>query len=171
MSNDAITPPTVRALLAEREVQRQHEIEQEQDLKRKADERLADLRRRLDDLEVTDADRRMMNEKIRQAFARNEIELMFASFPSELCTDGGRAIINAGEPPLNPPQEEQQDKEPDWVATLPMGFRRVYREWKEHVKPAGYNFLARIISYPDGKPGDVGLFFTWDTQVKNEGTH
>jgi hypothetical protein len=78
---------------------------------------------------------------------------------------------NAGEPPLNPPQEEQQDKEPGWVATLPMGFRRVYREWKEHVKPAGYNFSAPIISYPDGKPGDVGLFFTWDTQMKNEGTH
>jgi hypothetical protein len=52
-----------------------------------------------------------------------------------------------------------------------MGFRRIYQERKEHVKLAGYNVSARIISYPDGKSGDVGLFFTWDTHVKNEGTH
>jgi hypothetical protein len=161
MTDRPIKPPALSALRAGLEARRQHEVEAEKESKRKADEQQADLRRRLDNFEVTDADRQMINEKIKQAFERNEKELMFASFPSEFCTDGGRAIINAHEPPLNPPPKEQKDNEPDWVATLPMGFRRVYQDWKEHLKPGGYNFSARIVSYPDGKPGDVGLFFSW----------
>ena len=30
-----------------------------------------------------------------------------------------------------------------------------------NLKPGGFKFAARIINYPDGKPGDVGLFFSW----------
>jgi hypothetical protein len=161
MSDSPIKPPALGALRTALEMRRQREAEAEKELKRKADEQQSDLRRRLENFEVTDADRQMINEKIKQAFERNEKELMFASFPSEICTDGGRAIINAHEPPLNPRPKEQKDNEPDWVATLPMGFRRVYEDWKEHLKPAGYDFSARIVSYPDGKPGDVGLFFSW----------
>jgi hypothetical protein len=33
--------------------------------------------------------------------------------------------------------------------------------WKSHLKPGGFGFSVRIIDYPGGMPGDVGLFFTW----------
>jgi hypothetical protein len=29
------------------------------------------------------------------------------------------------------------------------------------MEAGGFRFTARIINYPDGKPGDVGLFFSW----------
>ncbi len=45
--------------------------------------------------------------------------------------------------------------------TLPAGVHQVYDYWKQNLKPGGFGFSARIINYPDGKPGDVGLFFTW----------
>ena len=39
--------------------------------------------------------------------------------------------------------------------------RVVCQYWKENLRPGGFQLSARIVSFPDGKPGDVGLFFTW----------
>ena len=41
------------------------------------------------------------------------------------------------------------------------GVHQVYDYWKNNLKPGGFGFSARIINYPGGVPGDVGLFFTW----------
>ena len=38
---------------------------------------------------------------------------------------------------------------------------RCYDYWKDNLKPGGFKFAARIINYPGGVPGDVGLFFSW----------
>jgi len=84
---------------------------------------------------------------------------MFASFPSSFCTDQGRAVINAGAPPINKP--DAASDEPDWLATMPAGVRQVYEYWKLHLRPGGFKFNARIINYPGGMPGDIGLFFSW----------
>ena len=59
---------------------------------------------------------------------------MIASFPSSFCTDDGRAIINAGVPPINKPSKEEsarQADEPEWLMTLPAGVHQVYEFWKE----------------------------------------
>ena len=48
---------------------------------------------------------------------------------------------------------------------MPVGVRKVYDYWQANLKPGGFRLIARIINYPGGKPGDVGLFFTWP---KNE---
>ena len=45
--------------------------------------------------------------------------------------------------------------------TLPSGVHQVYDFWKANLKPGGFSFAARIINYPGGLPGDVGLFFSW----------
>jgi hypothetical protein len=29
------------------------------------------------------------------------------------------------------------------------------------MKFAGFGLSVRILNFPDGKPGDVGMFFTW----------
>ena len=103
-------------------------------------------------------------ERIRRAFDRGETELMLTSFPSSFCTDGGRAINNADAPPINKPDKEehaQRSREPEWLATLPAGARPIYEYWKTQLQPGGFRFTARIINYPGGVPGDVGLFFSW----------
>ena len=33
--------------------------------------------------------------------------------------------------------------------------------WKDNLRAGGFKFEARIINYPGGMPGDVGLFFAW----------
>ena len=103
-------------------------------------------------------------DRIKGAFERGETELMIAAFPSDFCTDGGRAIINAGAPPINKPSRTEpaaRSDEPEWLATLPAGVRHVYDFWKQNLRPGGFGFGARVINYPGGMPGDVGLFFTW----------
>ncbi len=89
---------------------------------------------------------------------------MFASFPSSSCSDGGRAIINAAAPPISKPTTAElavMANEPVWLATLPAGVRKVFDYWKANLKDGGFKFGARIINFPDDKPGDVGLFFSW----------
>ncbi len=161
MPEDAFVALSVRGLAAERDARRQREQETERQLKRAEAERLADFKKRLDTFQITDAHRRMVIDKIKRAFDQGETETMIASFPSSFCTDNGRAIINAGEPPINEPEEAAGELEPDWLATLPAGCRLVYEEWKRYLKPGGFRFGARIINFPGGKPGDVGLFFSW----------
>ena len=45
-------------------------------------------------------------DRISRAFERGESELMFSSFPCDFCTDGSRAMVNAGVPPINKPTKE-----------------------------------------------------------------
>ena len=89
---------------------------------------------------------------------------MITSFPSDFCTDGGRAVMNAGVPPINKPSKEEVERQaesPEWLAILPAGVRLVFDYWKENLKAGGVKFSTRIVNYPGGKPGDMGLFFSW----------
>ena len=160
-SNAALS---VSALFAERDAQRHRDKEADELMQRRKDEELAEFRKRMDNLELTDAIIQSGLDRIKRAFERGETELMISSFPSSFCTDGGRAIINAGAPPINKPSKEEaarQADEPDWLMTLPSGVHQVYDFWKANLKPGGFGFAARIINYPGGLPGDVGLFFSW----------
>jgi hypothetical protein len=169
---------SVAALFAERDSQRHRDRAEEEKLQQRKEEELTEFRKRLDQFQLTDEIIQSNLDRIKRAFERGETELMIASFPSSFCTDSGRAIINTGEPPINKPSKEEaarQADQPDWLMTLPAGVRQVHAFWKEHLKPGGFGFGARIINYPDGKPGDVGLFFSWpknnlDADPQNE-TH
>jgi len=155
---------SVSALFSERDAQRRRDKEAEEQLQRRKEEELAEFKKRLDNFRLTDEIVESGLNRIKRAFDRGETELMIASFPSSFCTDHGRAIINAGAPPINKPTKEEvarQAEAPDWLMTLPAGVRLVYDYWKENLKPGGFGFSARIINYPGGQPGDVGLFFTW----------
>ncbi len=156
---------SVAALFAEREARRRQEEEAEEKLARRHQEELADFRKRLEDFKITDDFTESLQLSIKRAFERGESELMLVSFPSDFCSDSGRAIINAGEPPVVAPSEEEEagpkDAGPDWIRTLPAGARPLYEFWKSELQPAGFGLSAQIINYPHGMPGDVGLFFTW----------
>jgi hypothetical protein len=85
-------------------------------------------------------------ERLRAAAANGQKELLVGRFPSEFCTDHGRAINNA---------------EADWPDTLQGAPRSVYEIWKEKLSPLGYHLKAMIIDWPDGLPGHVGMYVTW----------
>ncbi|WP_237215865.1 hypothetical protein [Falsiroseomonas oryziterrae] len=96
--------------------------------------------------QITEEDKARARAKIAKAFEDGEREVMLAHFPSQICEDGGRRINNQLE---------------GWQDTLPGAFRQVYEMWERDLKPGGFGFSARIISFPDGMPGEVGIFITW----------
>ncbi|QFR34461.1 hypothetical protein [Ancylobacter sp. TS-1] len=87
--------------------------------------------------------------KLRAAAERGETEIMVMRFPNSLCTDHGRAINNT---------EER------WPETLTGRPRQAYELWRDHLKSAGYGLAAMIVEWPNGMPGDVGLFLNWGTK-------
>ncbi len=156
---------SVTALFAERDARRLREKEDEEQLKRKHEEELAQFKSRLETFQLTEAKVRAVLDRIRRAFDQGETELMLTSFPSSFCTDGGRAVNNADLPPINKPDQEERSREPEWLGTLPAGARVVHQYWRTHLQPGGFGLSAHIINYPGGVPGDVGLFLSWPKSV------
>jgi hypothetical protein len=87
--------------------------------------------------------------KLRVAAEQGRNELMVMRFPNLMCTDGGRAINNS---------------EKGWPETLTGRPRQAFEFWRDRLKSAGYGLKAMIVDWPDGMPGDVGLFLTWETR-------
>ncbi len=84
--------------------------------------------------------------RAREAAERGEREFMLLRFPSDLCIDGGRAINSAL---------------PDWPGTLRGEAAELYVRWEASLKPRGFRLVARVLDFPGGKPGDVGLYLGW----------
>ena len=84
--------------------------------------------------------------RVKAAATRGDTEMMVMRFPSALCADRGRALNNS---------------EPEWPDTLVGQPRQFYEIWKERLEPAGYRLKAMIVDWPNGFPGDVGLFVAW----------
>jgi hypothetical protein len=125
-----LSSPTLSgaALFAEREAQRNRDREADEKLHQRKEEELAGFKKRLGNFQLTDERVKSNLDRIKRAFERGETELMFATFPSSFCTDGGRAIGNAGEPPINKSSKEElaaESDEPEWLATLPAGVHQV----------------------------------------------
>lgn len=159
---------TVASLVAERDTQRQHDREAAEQLHRRKEEELTAFRARLETFQMTDEVIKSGLGRLKRAFEKGESELMLSAFPSSFCTDGGRAVINAGAPPINEPSTEElaaRAEEPEWLTTMPAGVQQVFDYWKANLKPGGFGFGARIVDYPEGKPGDVGLFLSWPKSV------
>jgi hypothetical protein len=149
---------SVASLFAEREAKRRKDREAEEQLRRKKEEELAAFKKRLDEFQLTEDRVQAVLARIKRAFEDGESELMLTSFPSSFCTDSGRAVNNPERPGKGKPGEEG---EPKWLATLPAGARKVHEYWKTDLKPGGFGFSARVVSFDDGFPGDVGLFLSW----------
>jgi CBS domain-containing protein len=92
-----------------------------------------------------DAWQRMLHES-RSAAQKGEQEHLILRFPSELCSDLGRAI--------NAP-------DPNWPATLRGLAAQVYLRWKHELRSRGFHLSARVIDFPNGIPGDIGLYLHW----------
>ena len=134
---------SVSALFAERDARRRHDREAEELLQQRKEEELAEFRKRLDNFQLTDEIIHSGLDRIKRAFERGETELMLSSFPSSFCTDGGRAIINAGVPPINKPSKEElarrRTNPTGWRRCRP-GFVRCYEFWKTQPEAGGFKF-------------------------------
>ncbi len=70
-------------------------------------------------------------------------QIQVVTFPSKFCSDGGRRINIA---------------DPEWPSTLEGFAKRAYDFFEKELRPLGYKLHADIISFPNGMPGDVGLY-------------
>ena len=88
----------------------------------------------------------MVNRLVMNAVKDGKMEAMVYSFPSELCTDKGRAI---------------NSNDPRWPETLQGKAKELYDRYQERAKPQGYRLKAMVINFPGGIPGDIGFFLNW----------
>ena len=88
----------------------------------------------------------MVRRLVMNAVKDGKMEAMVYSFPSDLCTDSGRAINNNA---------------PDWPDTLQGKAREIFDRYEQRMKPQGYRLKAMVINFPGGVPGDIGFFLNW----------
>jgi len=115
-----------------------------------ADQRREEERRQLQaafmDRQIQPDGRARLQKALMDAAERGVNHLQIITFPSELCSDGGRAINNG---------------DPDWPQTLVGYAQRAYEFYRTELQPHGYRLRAEILDFPGGKPGDVGITLSW----------
>jgi hypothetical protein len=84
--------------------------------------------------------------RMHHAAEHGETQILILRFPSDVCTDGGRAINNTL---------------PGWEETLVGLPRQIYEIWSQKLKPRGFSLHAEVLDFPNGMPGDIGLFCRW----------
>jgi hypothetical protein len=95
---------------------------------------------------IAEVKRRVLGQ-LRTAAVKGDNEVLVMRFPNALCTDKGRALNNS---------------EKDWPGTLIGRPLQAFEFWRDHLKPQGYGLKAMIVDWPQGMPGDIGFFLTWD---------
>jgi CBS domain-containing protein len=124
----------------------QHEAQDQNAAKRAAIEQRRQETKELIDRHISDGEWRNLLHQARLAAEHGQKEFLLLRFPAALCSDRGRAI--------NAP-------EPDWPATLRGEAAELYLRWERDLKPRGFPLAARVLDYPGGMPGDIGLFISW----------
>jgi hypothetical protein len=83
---------------------------------------------------------------IQRAVKNGQTEVEVYRFPSELCTDHGRAI---------------NQTEPGWESTLSGVPKQVYELWHMYFRLRGYKLRVQIVDWPGGMPGDIAMTLSW----------
>jgi hypothetical protein len=97
-------------------------------------------------VEVDQARRDRFARRLKEAADSGRSEMMVLRFPSDLCSDQGRAINNrlAG-----------------WENSLVGRPKQLYDIWEKELKPKGFKLRFEVLEYPKGIPGDIGMFVAW----------
>ena len=143
LSDGELTVNDFRHLVTHHKDEVDHEKVHEREVA--ADRRRHDLIR-LINTHISDSGWNGLIHAAREAAERGETEFLLLRFPSDLCSDGGRAV--------NAP-------DPDWPRTLRGEAAEMYLRWERELRPRGFHLIARVIDFPDGVPGDIGLFLVW----------
>jgi CBS domain-containing protein len=137
------TASDFRGLMADHEHKK---LEQSQELRRAAVEQRQARVAELIDHHISDENWRSLLHQARQSAEQGGKEFMLLRFPSQLCSDGGRAI---------------NISETHWSETLRGEAGELYLRWERDLKPHGFPLGARVLDFPGGMPGDIGLFLFW----------
>ena len=132
-----------RQLMADHE--RQEALHREERRRVAAEQRRLKMAQLIDH-HISDENWRGLLHQARQAAERGEKELLLFRFPSQLCGDGGRAVNSA---------------DPSWPMTLRGEAAEICLRWERDLEPHGFRLGARVLEFPGGMPGDIGLFLTW----------
>ncbi|MCW5702566.1 MAG: CBS domain-containing protein [Bradyrhizobium sp.] len=125
---------------------RQHEASHRDEIKAQLAEGHNKQAREMLQARLAESSWQRMLRNARAAALKGEEEQLLLRFPCELCTDHGRAI--------NAP-------DPTWPATLRGLAAEIFLRWKKELQPQGFGLAARVVEFPDGVPGDIGLFLEW----------
>jgi CBS domain-containing protein len=113
---------------------------------RSSAEHTQQLTMELIDTHVTEETWRSLLHHARQAAEAGEKECLLLRFPNALCSDGGREI---------------DVRQETWPATLRGEAAELYLRWERELKGRGFHLAARVMEYPGGMPGDIGLYLVW----------
>jgi hypothetical protein len=127
------------------------EIEKQEKLKEQRNKQLTEFTESFLTEHITEDERAMIKKLVMNAVANGKFEAMVYSFPSDLCTDSGRAINN---------------RLAHWPETLRGKAKELYERYLTVAKPQGFSLKATIINFPGGMPGDVGFFLNWAPEEK-----
>ncbi|MDQ6433151.1 histidine kinase [Mesorhizobium sp. LHD-90] len=100
---------------------------------------------------VTEDEIAMVRRLVTNAVKDGKFEALVYSFPSDLCSDSGRAI---------------NSNDPQWTETLQGKAKEFYGRYLKFGKPQGFKLKAMVINFPGGIPGDVGFFLNWAPETK-----
>jgi hypothetical protein len=145
-SDPRSAPPTadeLRMQLLKKEMEKATAEQKGKELEQK---KLADFTAEFLGSQVSDDEIAIVRRLVANAVKDGKFEAMVYSFPSDLCTDSGRAINNGS---------------PNWPDTLQGKAKEFYERSQMMGKPAGYKLKAMIVTFPGGVPGDVGFFLNW----------
>lgn len=121
-------------------------VHQQEAQRHAAEEARSSTIKELVDHHVSDDRWRAILHQARAAAERGERELLLLQFPAQLCSDGGRAINVA---------------EPEWPKTLRGEAAETYLRFEHELRPRGFHLMAKVLNFPEGYIGDIGLFLHW----------
>jgi CBS domain-containing protein len=122
------------------------EAHRREDLRHSAGEERQHRAEELIGKHISDGSWRHLVHEARTAAEQGLKEFLLLRFPSQVCSDGGRAV--------NVP-------DPGWPATLRGEAAEIYSRWSHELQPQGFHLSARVVDFPDGMPGDIGMFLVW----------
>ncbi|WP_202315077.1 MULTISPECIES: histidine kinase [unclassified Mesorhizobium] len=147
-SDTPLSASQLRQMLLEKEMEKADLYRKEREAKQKE---LADFAESFLKQHVTESEIATVRRLVMNAVRDGKLEALVYSFPSDLCTDSGRAI---------------NSNDPDWPSTLRGKAKEFFERYQAFGKPQGYKLKAMIINFPGGVPGDVGFFLSWAPEAK-----
>ena len=142
--NDRLKASDLRQRIIDKEIEKAKEaaakLRLEDDDKRRAHDEFMEKT-------FSDEDRLRFRRLAEIAADQGRFELELVKFPAEYLSDGGRRINNA---------------ESDWPVSLVGYAKSLYDAYdKLGGREAGYHLVPRVLNYPNGMIGEVGLYLSW----------
>ncbi|NVP57042.1 hypothetical protein [Mycoplana rhizolycopersici] len=123
------------------------DMEKEDKLRERKREELAKFTDDFFNKHVGPQEQSLIRNVVARAVKDGKMEALVYTFPSDFCSDSGRAINSA---------------DPDWPQTLQGKAKELYDRFKEVAQPQGYRLKAMVINFPGGVPGDIGFYLNWE---------